>query len=222
MKIVIVEDDGMLQEELVHLLTKEGYETCAITDFVRDVPDQIIALEPHLILLDINLPHQSGFEICRTLKAKGTAPVLVLTARDRLVDELHALDLGADDYLTKPFHKEKLIARVHNLLRRYEGSQKLLDGGAFRLDSHTFTLYTAKQALVLPPNEGRLLLVLLQSQNQLVTKATLSEALWGTQDYIDENALQVNVTRLRKTLRTLGLADLMETVRGQGYRLKER
>lgn len=221
-KIAVIEDDEMLQEELVHLLGKEGYETVAITDFETDILMQLAASAPALVLLDINLPNQSGFEICRGVKNKGIAPVLILTSRNRLSDELHALDLGADDYLTKPFHKEKLLARIRNLLRRTEGGPRLLDGGSFQIDPQTYVFYHNQKAVVLPPNEGRILVTLVEMQSAIVTKEMLSEKLWGTADFIDENALQVNITRLRKTLRQFGLDDLIETVRGQGYYLKKR
>lgn len=219
-KIVVVEDDIMLQEELVDILEKEGYEAIPITNFNANVSAQINTLAPDLVLLDINLPQQSGFEICRNLKGKSRVLVLVLTSRDRLSDELHALDLGADDYLNKPFHKEKLLARIKNLLRRFEGSPKLMDGGVFQIDPQTYTLYVAEQAIVLPTNEGKILTALLEHSPEVVTKEQLSNYLWGTTAYIDENALQVNIGRLRKNLRQFELDDLMETVRGQGYRLK--
>lgn len=219
-KIVVVEDDIMLQEELVDILEKEGYEAIPITNFNANVSAQINTLAPDLVLLDINLPQQSGFEICRNLKGKSRVLVLVLTSRDRLSDELHALDLGADDYLNKPFHKEKLLARIKNLLRRFEGSPKLMDGGVFQIDPQTYTLYVAEQAIVLPTNEGKILTALLEHSPEVVTKEQLSNYLWGTTAYIDENALQVNIGRLRKNLRQFELDDLMETVRGQGYCLK--
>ena len=191
-KIAVIEDDEMLQEELVHLLQKEDYETVAITDFEGDILSQLAALAPDLVLLDINLPNQSGFEICRGVKNKGLAPVLILTSR------------------------------VRNLLRRTESGPRLLDGGEFQIDPQTFVVYWEQKAIVLPPNEGRILVTLVEMQDQIVTKERLSEKLWGTSEFIDENALQVNITRLRKTMRQLGINHLIETVRGQGYYLKKR
>lgn len=118
-KIVVVEDDVYMREELLNLLEKSGYDTIGLSDFENAV-SEIAAYFPDLILLDINLPFRSGFEICKELKAKQIGTVLVLTARDKLQDELHALDLGADDYLTKPCNMSRLLARIKNLLRRKE------------------------------------------------------------------------------------------------------
>lgn len=220
-KIAVVEDDRILQEEIVDLLEKENYNALSITDYETDVTGQLLSLSPELVLLDINLPNQSGFEICRALKKKINIPVLVLTSRDRLNDELHALDLGADDYLTKPFHKEKLLARIKNLLRRFQTNPALLDVGAFQLDRQSYVLYVGERSLVLPTNEGRILTALVEQRAEVVSKEELSEILWGTTEFIDENAIQVNLTRLRKTLRPFDLDEYIETVRGQGYRLKE-
>lgn len=214
-RILIVEDDAWMREELTDILQKAGYEAAAITDF-HDIALQIAALAPDLVLLDINLPEQSGFEICKSLKSKGIGPILILTSRDKLQDELHGLHLGADDYLTKPCNRDRLLARIQNLLRRFEGQPGLIDGGNFSLDPNTFTLYKGSQSLLLSANEGKILLALVQHRPEMVSKSTLSELLWGT----DQNALQVNLTRLRKTLRQLNLEDQIETIRGQGYRLR--
>jgi DNA-binding response OmpR family regulator len=216
-----------MREELASLLTRAGYEACAITGFY-DVSAQVAALAPCLTLLDINLPGTSGFELCRQLSAQGIQPLLVLTSRDRLQDELHALDLGADDYLTKPFNSSRLLARINNLLTRFEGhpasaasaasiDHGLLDGGGFHLDPRTFTLYAGDRSTLLSTNEGTLLLTLLQHSPNVVSKATLCEALWGTSEFIDDNALQVNLTRLRKALTHLNLDHRVQTLRGQGY-----
>lgn len=209
----------MMREELMDILQKEGFEVRAIADF-HDIVAQIATSAPDLVLLDINLPEQSGFEICKSLKLKGMGPILILTSRDKLQDELHGLHLGADDYLTKPCNRDRLLARIQNLLRRFEGQLGLIDGGSFSLDPNTFTLYKGSQSLSLSANEGKILLALVQNKPEVVSKSTLSDLLWGTDQYIDENALQVNLTRLRKTLRQLNLESQIETIRGKGYRLR--
>ena len=218
-RIIIVEDDAWMREELMDILQKEGFEAVAITDF-HDIALQIATSAPDLVLLDINLPEQSGFEICKSLKSKGIGPILILTSRDKLQDELHGFHLGADDYLTKPCNRDRLLARIQNLLRRFEGQPCLIDGGSFSLDPNTFTLYKGSGSLLLSANEGKILLALVQNRPEVVSKKALSKLLWGTDQYIDENALQVNLTRLRKTLRQLNLEDQIETVRGRGYRLR--
>lgn len=220
-RIAIVEDDVYMREELENLLKKNGYEVFSILD-VENVISCIISYSPDLILLDINLPFYSGFELCKELKSKQLGTVLILTARDRLQDELHALGLGADDYLTKPCNMERLLARIKNLLRRTEEQvgQGLLNVQGFLLDPNTFTLYIGKTSYILPKNEGKILLTLLKNAPNIVTKEELYNILWGTDEFIDDNALQVNLVRLRKTLARFGLEQRIETVRGQGYRMK--
>lgn len=220
-RIAIVEDDVYMREELENLLKKNGYGVFSILDF-ENVISCIISYSPDLILLDINLPFYSGFELCKELKSKQLGTVLILTARDRLQDELHALGLGADDYLTKPCNMERLLARIKNLLRRTEEQvgQGLLNVQGFLLDPNTFTLYIGKTSYILPKNEGKILLTLLKNAPNIVTKEELYNILWGTDEFIDDNALQVNLVRLRKTLARFGLEQRIETVRGQGYRMK--
>ena len=175
---------------------------------------------PDLVLLDLNLPEVSGFQICRDIKRRSALPVLVLTSRDQLRDEVHALELGADEYLTKPYRKERLLARIGNVLKRYEGRPNLLEGADFLLDRQTYTLFIHNRSVVLPPNQGKLLEALLTHGGQTVTKDDLSRALWGTTEFIDENALQVNLTRLKKTMASLGMRQQLVSVRGVGYRLE--
>ncbi len=217
-RIVIAEDDLFMREELGDILLKEQYEIAVVEDF-RHTVREIEKCSPDLVLLDVNLPGSSGFEICRELKKHTAVPVLILTSRDQLSDELHALDFGADDYLTNPCHKERLVARISNLLRRYEGRTHLLDGNGFLLDRQTYTLYVDKTSKVLTENEGKILELLMTRQGELVSKEELFFALWGTTEYIDENALQVNMTRLRKNLKEQSLDGRIDTVRGKGYRL---
>ena len=217
--IAVVEDEALMREELADMLRRAGYAVTEVTDFA-DVTGQLLALAPDLVLLDLNLPEVSGFQICRDLKRRSALPVLVLTSRDQLRDEVHALELGADEYLTKPYRKERLLARIGNVLKRYEGRPNLLEGADFLLDRQTYTLYIHNQSVVLPPNQGKLLEALLTHGGQTVTKDDLSRALWGTTEFIDENALQVNLTRLKKTMASLGMCQQLVSVRGVGYRLE--
>ena len=219
-RITVVEDDELMRQELKELLRGAGYEVDCVEDFDDPAPS-LLRHPADLILLDLNLPGTSGFELCRQIKARSAAPVLVLTSRDQLRDELHALELGADEYLTKPCRKERLLARISNVLKRYEGREHLLEGKSFLLDRQTYTLYIHNRSVVLPKNQGRLLEVFLDHRGQIVTKGELSMALWETTEFIDENALQVNMTRLKKTMADLGMPQRIITVRGEGYRWEE-
>lgn len=219
-RITVVEDDELMRQELKELLRGAGYEVDCIEDFGDPAP-ALLRGAADLILLDLNLPGTSGFELCRRIKARSAAPVLVLTSRDQLRDELHALELGADEYLTKPCRKERLLARISNVLKRYEGREHLLEGKSFLLDRQTYTLYIHNRSVVLPKNQGKMLEVFLDHRGQIVTKGELSMTLWGTTEFIDENALQVNMTRLKKTMADLGMTQRIVTVRGEGYRWEE-
>ena len=216
-KIAVVEDEIYMREELCSMLKKAGYEALEVTVF-EDAVKYLTALIPDLVLLDLNLPGISGFQICQDLKQKTAIPVLVLTSRDQMQDELQALRLGADEYLTKPCRKERLLARITNILKRYEGRPNLLDGQEFLLDRGTYTLYIHNTSVVLPKNQGKLLEALVSSD--LVTSEELCKTLWGTMEFIDENALQVNLSRLKKTMATLGMRQKIVAVRGVGYRLE--
>ena len=218
--ILVIEDDSLIRNEIVILLEKAGYQVDEITDF-KDTTQQAMKYDVDLILLDLNLPGESGFQICKNLKAKESIPILILTSRDRLNDEIHALKLGADEYLTKPFRKERLLARIENILKRYEGRNNLLEKNNFLLDRNTYTLYIKGNSVLLPQNQGKLLEVFLTSDHEVVTKEELSMKLWNTTKFIDENALQVNITRLKKVMNESGITLKVKSVRGIGYKLTE-
>ncbi|HIY30396.1 MAG TPA: response regulator transcription factor [Candidatus Mediterraneibacter avicola] len=220
-RIAIVEDDVLMREELEAVLKKAGYETETVCNF-EDAQTCLLDLSPDMILLDLNLPGVSGFQICRGIKQKTSIPVLVLTSRDQMKDELLALNLGADEYLTKPCRRERLLARISNVLKRYEGRANLLEGSGFLLDRLTYTLYIDGQSVILPKNQGKLLETFLMQEERMATKSDLCKALWGTDEFIDENALQVNLTRLKKTMAGLGMSMQIEPVRGVGHRLVEK
>lgn len=218
-RIAVVEDEVYIREELCNMLQKDGYLVETITEF-EDAARLLAALRPDLVILDLNLPEISGFQICQELKNKTSIPVLVLTSRDQVKDELQAFQLGADEYLTKPCRKDRLLARVSNILKRYEGRTNLIEGPDFLLDQQTYTLYIHNTSVVLPNNQGKLLVALLSGGDALVTTEQLCMALWGTTEYIDENALQVNLTRLKKTMSGLKMKQRIVAVRGMGYRLE--
>ena len=218
-RIAVVEDEVYTREELCTMLEKAGYSALEVIAF-EDAAEQLAALTPDLVILDLNLPEISGFQICRDLKQKTSIPVLVLTSRDQMSDELQALRLGADEYLTKPCRKERLLARITNVLKRYEGRSNLLEGQGFLLDRGTYTLYINNNSVVLPRNQGKLLEALLAGGDNLVTSKQLCRALWDTTEFIDENALQVNLTRLKKNMANLGMKQKVVAVRGLGYRLE--
>lgn len=219
-RILVVEDDVLIRLELVSLLEKEGYEVLALADF-SDTVDHILASKADLVLLDLNLPAKSGFQICEELKSASSLPILVLTSRENVRDEIRALKLGADEYITKPFRKDRLLVRIENVLKRYDGRAHLLMRPNLQLDRRTYTLYFDGKSQVLPQNQGKLLEAFLLAGAEILTKEELSMVLWNTTEFIDENALQVNMTRLKKLMKELGLIYQIETVRGVGYRLNE-
>ena len=220
-RIAVVEDEALMREELQSILEKAGYETEAVCDFT-DPAAYLLDRSPDLVLLDLNLPGAGGFQICRDIKQKSAIPVLVLTSRDQMKDELTALNLGADEYLTKPCRRERLLARISNVLKWYEGRTNLLEGNGFLLDRQTYTMYINGQSVILPKNQGKLLEAFLVRDGRTATRQDLCRALWGTDEFIDENALQVNLTRLKKTMAGLGMKMHIEAVRGIGHRLTDK
>ena len=217
-KIALVEDDEFIREELAQMLEKAGYHVEEVDSFTAII-EHLFESAPDLVLLDLNIPGISGFQVCQEIKRKSAIPVLILTSRDQMKDELYALELGADEYLTKPCRKERLLARVANVLKRYEGRANLLEGDGFLLDRLTYTLYINNQSTILPKNQGKLLEVFLLNKNELINKDKLNIALWGTTEFIDENALQVNLTRLRKAMIHLNMKQKIVAITGKGYQL---
>lgn len=218
-RITVVEDDSFMREELQYRLEQAGYEVGVVTDFTQTV-EEILSRMPDLVLLDLNLPGKNGYAVCKELKARSSVRILVLTSKDQLKDELQALELGADEFLTKPCHGDRLLARIRNLEKRMETLQNRLEGGGLSLDRQTDTLYVGDQVIRLTEQETMILEQLLLHPGSLVSKQQLFHALWGTEEYIDENALQVAMTRLRKTLAKLSVGSHIVTVRGQGYRIE--
>ena len=218
-RVLIIEDDVHLREELVLTFSRRGYETKALTLFTEAGP-RIAKYKPDLLVLDLTLPAASGFALCRWVKARYPWPILVLTARDTLTDELKALELGADDFLTKPCQPERLLARAERLIQTYSQMKNTILCKGLSLDKDTFKLVWSDRQIVLTATEGKILSLLLERHPGVVSHADLLAVLWGTDQFVDDNILPVNIARLRKSLAVIGLGRIVRTVRGQGYRLE--
>ncbi len=219
-RIVIVEDDIYLREELIHTFQKQAM-TRRARHLFENVEEKVTALCPDLAVLDVNLPGKSGYELCKSLKIKASFPILILTARDTLSDELTALGLGADDFLTKPCHPRRLIARAERLLQTYDkGLRAMLRVGQLSLDTDTYKLVCADRFLILVETEGKIMKLLIERYPDIVSKSDLFSAVWGTEEFVDENILQVNMSRLRKNLSETGMEVVIRNIRGKGYVLE--
>lgn len=218
-KVLIIEDDLYIREELESIFEKRGYVVESITNFNNTLED-IKKSNPDLIVLDLNLPGMSGFEICKSLKQRTSFPVLILTSRNQMKDELHALDLGADDYLTKPCHPDRIIARAEKIIKMYEKIINNISVGNLILDEKIYEVKYLENSVILPENEGKILRNLMINYPKIVKKEDLFIELWGTKDFVDENILQVNMTRLRKSLSKINLDNVITTIRGIGYKLE--
>ena len=220
-KIMVIEDDTAIQEELALLLENEGYMPLVVTNFT-DIPGQAVLERPDLILLDIGLPGRDGFSLCAALRKAVSAPVIFVTSRDAGVDEVRALSLGGDDYITKPYSVPVLLARIKAVLRRSSGEPEpadILEAGGLRLSLTKGVVSANGKTAELTRNELQILACLIARMGQIVSRADLIDALWDNQIYIDDNTLSVNMTRLRGKLAEIGLPDAIKTRRGMGYQL---
>ena len=219
-KIIIIEDDPAIREELALLLENEGYQATAVTDF-SDVPRQVLAAAPGLILLDLGLPGRDGMSLCLDIRKVSRTPIIFVTSRDSASDELRALSLGGDDYITKPYNIPVLLARIRAVLRRAGGPAESDTLEAEGL-THQITPGTGSagdRSAELTRNELKILAYLMAHAGQIVSRADLIDALWDSQIYIDDNTLSVNMTRLRAKLEEIGLPGFIKTRRGRGSQL---
>lgn len=218
--IFIVEDDPGIRASLAELLGRYGYD-CLTTEDFEDVAGQILSSGAQLALLDLNLPRYDGYHVCRELRAKSQLPVMVVTSRATRMDELMSMNLGADDFLTKPYDTQILLARIGRLLQRaYPGSgAPVLTGRGVSLDlGRSAASYGGREA-ELTRNEARILALLLKNPQRIVSRGELMNELWQSDAFVDDNTLTVNVARLRKKLEGLGAEGFLTARRGQGYRL---
>lgn len=223
-RIMIVEDDAKIAAILADELERFGYEVVLATDFGR-VREEFIAAAPHLVLLDINLPRFDGYYWCRQIRTVSKAPVIFISARADDFDQVRALENGGDDYITKPFNLELVLAKVRSGLRRAYGEYAAQNGtdvlsvGDLVLNPATNRVGYRDAEVELSPREFRLLMTLARRAGDIVARDELLEALWDDIDFVDDNTLTVNVARVRRRLEELRSPASIETKRGQGYRL---
>ncbi|MBY0757268.1 response regulator transcription factor [Clostridium sardiniense] len=217
--ITIVEDSEIIREELTKLLSKYGYNIKAPTDF-ENIIEEIINSKPDLIMLDINLPYFDGYHICREIRKKSSVPIIIVTSRDSDMDELMSMNIGADDFVIKPYNTQILLARIEALLRRTYGNKEStskLTYKNFELDLSKGVVICDGKSLEITKNEMRILSYLIERKGEIVSREDLMEYLWNSDYYVDDNTLSVNVTRIRKKLQELGIENAIETRRGLGY-----
>lgn len=219
MHILIVEDESAIRQELKLLLENALYQVTALDDFT-DVPEQVLSCGPDLVLLDLNLPGESGFDICIRIRASSEVPIIFVTSRTDSMDELTGLMKGGDDYITKPFQAPILLAHIAAVLKRAarEGTEvtKLTHKGA-ELDIARGSLSFCGQVVELTKNELKIMHYLFLNKEKIVSRANLIEYLWDNQVFIDDNTLSVNMTRIRAKLEQAGMRDFIRTKRGMGY-----
>lgn len=218
-KIMIIEDDITIREELKIFLNRYGYEISAPDEF-QNIIDLIKGEAPNLILLDINLPIFDGYYICREIRKFSDVPIIIVTSRDSDVDELMSMNLGADDFVTKPYNTQILLARIESILKRaYKSSvvQDVLEYKEMKLNLSNGTVTYDSQTIEITKNELKILSYLIKNKGKIVSREKLMNYLWDCEMFIDDNTLSVNVTRIRKKLEEIGLKNVIETRRGLGY-----
>lgn len=217
-KIIIIEDTNTIREELRIFLTRYGYEVIAPADF-DNIIEYTLRETPDLILLDINLPVFDGYHICREIRKSSDVPIIVVTSRDSEMDELMSMNLGADDFITKPYNTQILLARISSILRRVSGSntQDIISYNELKLSLSNATITYKGCTAELTKNELKILSCLIKNKGKIVSRDDLMDFMWNSDIFVDDNNLSVNVTRLRKKLEEVGMKENIETKRGLGY-----
>ena len=221
-KILLVEDDQVIRQQVGKLLSEWGFEVVLVEDFM-EVLSLFVQSEPHLVLMDIGLPLFNGYHWCQEIRKISKVPIMFLSSRDQAMDIVMAINMGADDFVTKPFDQQVLLAKVQGLLRRsYEfgRDESLLEYAGVILNTKSMDLYYQEEVLSLTKNEFQILRVLFEHAGNIVARDDLMRELWNSDFFIDDNTLSVNVARLRKKLEEQGLARFIETKKGIGYGLK--
>lgn len=221
-KILIIEDDEKLRCELETFLNKNGFVATSLKKFDNAVED-ILKIQADLLLLDINLPYTDGEFICKEIRKTSNVPIIMVTSRDSEMDELLSLNYGADQYVTKPYNIQILLAKIVGLLKRNQNAgnnSDKIDCGEFVLNTAGRIIEKEDNKVELTKNEYKILEYLVIHRQQVISRDEIMDYLWESEEFVDDNTLNVNIKRLRMKLEELGLTDQIETRRGQGYLLK--
>ncbi|MEK4984507.1 response regulator transcription factor [Streptococcus sp. FSL L8-0526] len=221
-KILLVEDDEVIRQQVKKILEQWEYEVVLVEDFM-EVLSIFVKVEPHLVLMDIGLPLFNGYHWCQEIRKVSKVPIMFLSSRDQAMDIVMAINMGGDDFVTKPFDQNVLLAKIQGLLRRsYEfgKDQSLLEYMGVILNLKAMDLVYQGEVVSLTKNEFQILQVLFERSGNIVSREDLMKELWNSDFFIDDNTLSVNVARLRKKLEAVGLKDFIETKKGVGYGLR--
>ena len=220
-KLMIIEDDMKLSSIVKEYFEKYDYRVYELKEF-KDIEKQFEEVNPDLILLDINLPYYDGFYLCRVIRKKSNVPIIIVSARNGDMEQVMGIELGADDYITKPFKLEILLSKVKAALRRSYGEYSAkgsneLGINKFNLDESSFKMSYKESSVELSKNEYKLVKKLIENKDKIVTREELLEVLWDDSSFVDDNSLTVNITRIKNKFLELGIEDVVKTKRGVGY-----
>ena len=218
-KILIVEDDTSISEELKNLLNNAGYNGIILKDFENSF-EEIKKENPDLILLDINIPKLNGEMLLQKIRKESNVPIIMVTSKNTEADEVLSMSYGADDYITKPYNPTILLLRINAIFKRMENKNAILTYNELEIDPKKGIIKNEKEEIILTKNEMIIFTFLLANKGNIVTRDELMTDLWNNDSYINDNALNVNISRLRTKLKDFGYEDAIETRKGQGYILK--
>ena len=217
--IMIIDDNEQLQNEIGNLLTINGYSVLKPKDFDK-IPKMVKDDSPDLVLLDINLPSDDGFKLCTEIRSFSKVPIIFITSRNTNIDELMAITLGGDDYITKPYNTQILLARINALIKRAypnDSNLDIIEYNGLKLNILSSTIEYKGNSKELTKNEMKILYYLLINKEKIVSRVEIMEYLWDSSMFVNDNTLTVNITRIRNKIEEIGLKDFIKTKRGQGY-----
>ncbi len=215
-KILIVEDDKTISNELANLLSSSNYEPIELVDF-SNTYEEIMTINPDLVLLDINLPYLNGEALLSKIRKTSNIPIIMVTSKNTEIDEVLSMSYGADDYITKPYNPTILLLRINAIFKRLENTSDTIEYKGLTINMQKGLIKKDNEEIILTKNEMIIFNYLLTHQNKIVTRDELMTDLWNNDEYINDNALTVNISRLRNKLKSIGLDDAIETRKGIGY-----